>query len=142
MSERENWIKKTTIGNDCVELVYVEIDKMGVYVVKETMTRDGTLKEKKRDIVLDFPIEMIEMKPIKELNSPYGEYNQRIYRININGTEYIKNIRETRALIQKKVKKQPFYTKYGYKFKAYINIALRSQERKIELREGDIEGIN
>ena len=132
MSERENCIKRKTIGNDCVELVYVETDSKGVYVIKEMMDKEKNTIKRIKDVILDFPIEIIKMKTIKEFDSPYGEYDQRIYRINIDGVEYIKNIRETRALIQKKVGKQPFYTKYGFKFKSYINVALRSQERKLE----------
>lgn len=134
MVKEKDWIKSKPIGNDCVEIYYVETDNTGVYVIKETMDQNGTTKEKKRDVVLDFPIELLGMKRIKESGSPYGEYNELVYRINIDGKEYINTLKQIRLLIQKKVVKQPFYSKYGFKFKDYIRIAFRTQEKKLEIK--------
>lgn len=134
MVKEKDWIKSKPIGNDCVEIYYVETDNTGVYVIKETMDQNGTTKEKKRDVILNFPIELLGMKIIKEFGSPYGEYNELVYRINIDGKEYIDTLKQIRLLIQKKVVKQPFYSKYGFKFRDYIRIAFRSQEKKLEMK--------
>lgn len=131
MNPKEDWIKKTTLGNDCVELVYVETDNKGAYVIKETMDRNGTTKEKKKSVILDFPIELLETTIIKESDSPYGKYNTRVYRINIDGKEYTDSIKQIRLLIQKRIGKQPFYSKYGFLFKGYINVILHSQEKEL-----------
>jgi len=131
MAKREDWIKRKTLGNDCVEICYIETDNTGVYVIKETMDRNRTTKEKKRDVVLNFPIELLEKKRIGEFDSPYPKYE---YRINIDGKEYVDSVKQIRSLIQKKVVKQPFYSKYGFKFRDYIRIALYSQEKKLEKR--------
>ena len=127
-------IKEKRIGNVVVELFYVETDETGAYVIKETMDRNGTTKEKKKSVILDFPIELLETTIIKESDSPYGKHNTLVYRINIDGKEYTDSIKQVRLLIQKRIGKQPFYTKYGVKFRDYINIALRSQEKKLEIK--------
>ena len=139
MAKEEDWIKSKQIGNDCVELCYVETDKTGVYVIKQTMDKDRNIIKRIKDVILDFPIEIIEMKTIKELGSPYGKYGQRIYRISINGKESISTVKQARLLIQKKVRKWPFYSKYGFKFRAYIRMALWSQEKKLEKMKNEIK---
>ena len=133
MVKEKDWIKSKPIGNDCVEIYYVETDNTGVYVIKEIMDQNGTTKEKKRDVVLDFPIELLEIKRIKGFDSRY-EYNTLVYRINIDGKEFIDSVKQIRLLIQKRVVKQPFYSKYGFKFRDYVRIALRSQEKKLEIK--------
>lgn len=132
MAKEKDWIKWKSIGNDVVEVYYIESDDKGVYVVKETMNQNGTTKERKRDVILDFPIELLEFNRIKEFDNPYYKYNELVYRINIDGKEYTDSIKQIRLLIQKRVVKQPFYSKYGFKFKGYLNMALRSQERELE----------
>lgn len=134
MNENVDWIKKTMLSNNCVEVCYVETDKTGVYVIKETMDKDGKTIERISDIILDFPIELLEIKRIKELDTPYGKYGGDIYRININGKEYVNSVTQIRLKILKKVVNQPFYSKYGFKFRNYIGIALRVQERKLNVQ--------
>lgn len=111
-------IKEKIIDGVCAEMYYVESDNKGVYVTKETMNQDGTTKEKKRDIILDFPIELLEIMISN---------GKTVYRITIDGKEYIDSIKQIRLLIQKRMVKQPFYTKYGFKFKGYLNMALQNQ---------------
>jgi len=125
------WLKEKRIGN-FVELFYVETDETGAYVIKETIDQNGTTKEKRRDVILNFPIELLGMKRINGFDAPYGKL---VYRINIAGKEYINSLKQIRLLIRKKVGKQPFHSKYGFKFKDYINIALRSQEKKLKIKE-------
>ena len=131
MAKKEDWIRKVMLNNDCVEICYVETDKTGVYVIKQTMDKDRNIIKRIKDVILDFPIELLEMKRIKEFDSPYPKYE---YRINIDGKEYVDSVKQIRSLIQKKVVKQPFYSKYGFKFRDYIRIALYSQEKKLEKR--------
>ncbi|MBA7516653.1 hypothetical protein ES705_08701 [subsurface metagenome] len=119
-------IKEKIMEGVCVEMYFVESDSKGVYVIKETMNQNGTTKERKRDVILDFPIELLEIKIIKEFGSPYGK---TVYRITIDGKEYINSLEQIRLLIQKRVGKQPFYIKYGFKFKGYLNMALQNQEK-------------
>ena len=133
MAKEKDWIKWKSIGNDVVEVYYIESDDKGVYVVKETMNQNGTTKERKRDVILDFPIELLEFNRIKEFDNPYYKYNELVYRINIDGKEYTDSIKQIRLLIQKRVVKQPFYSKYGFKFKGYLNMIFRSLERKLEM---------
>ncbi len=134
MAKEEDWIKRKPIGNDCVEIYYVETDKTSVYVIKETMDKDGNTVKRIKDIILDFPIELLEIKRIKDLDSPYGKYGGYIYRINIDGKEYKNSLKQIHLKILKKVSKQPFHSKYGFKFRDYIRIALRSQEKKLEIK--------
>ena len=141
MAKREDWIEKTTwirkamLPNDCIELIYVETDKTGAYVIKEIVDKKGNTIKRIKDVILDFPIELLEMKRMEEFDSRYPTYE---YRININGKEYIDSVKQIRLLIQKRVIKQPFYSKYGHKFRDYIRIALRTQEKELEKRGAEI----
>lgn len=44
MAKEKDWIKWKSIGNDVVEVYYIESDDKGVYVVKETMNQNGTTR--------------------------------------------------------------------------------------------------
>ncbi len=131
----QNWIKKTTSGGRVIEVIYVETDETGAYVIKETLNQNGTTKEKKRDVIFDFPIELLEIKVIQEFDSPHYKHKEVVYRINIDGIEYTDSVKEIRQLIWKRVEKQPFYSKYNIKFRDYIRIALRSKEKELEIKE-------
>lgn len=127
-------IKGKTIKNVCVEMYYVECDDQGVYVIKETRNKDGTIN-KKKDVILDFPINLLEEVIIREFDFPHHKSKEVVYRIEIDGEEYLNTIAEVRQLIQKRVIKQPFSSKYGFKFRDYIRIALMSQKKKLEIKE-------
>ncbi len=103
-------LKEKRVGNVVVELFYVETDETGAYVIKETIDQNGNTKEKRRDVILNFPIELLGMKRINGFDAPYGKL---VYRINIAGKEYINSLKQIRLLIRKKVGKQPFHSKYG-----------------------------
>lgn len=122
---------KTSEDGRVVETYYVECDNRGAYVVKETRNLNGTIK-KKKDVILDFPIQFIEVKIIQEFDFPHYKHKEVEYRIKIDGQEYLNTLAEIRQLIRKRVIKQPFSSKYGFKFKDYIRIALMSQQKKME----------
>lgn len=119
----KNWIKKITSGNVCIEVYYIELDNDGVYVVKEKLNQDGSTKERKRDAILSFPIKLIEIKRTEDFN---------LYRINIDGKEYLNTLAGIHKIIKKRVGKQPFYSKYGIKFRDYVRIAINRQIEELK----------